>query len=90
MHDIDRVAHIQPLPQPARARRPRVEMKSLPLVLRAERPHRIGRHCYGRRNFGQEPAVRPPEPERFISLPLDVIPLLVNRAVMPATEQREI
>src|SRR3972149_149279 len=39
---------------------------------------------------GRGPAVRPPEPERAVGLPIDLVPLLVNRAVVPATEQREV
>jgi len=44
MQDIERVAQIQALAQPGRARRPRVQAESLRVVLRAERLDRIVRH----------------------------------------------
>ena len=51
---------------------------------------RIGGHRGRRRHVGQRPAVRSPELERAVGLSLDLIALLVHRAVVPATEQREV
>jgi hypothetical protein len=48
----------------------------------------IGGHWYLRRDVGKEPATGSPEPELAVGEPLDVISLLVHRAVMPATEGR--
>ena len=67
-----------------------MEAEPLRVVLRPEGPHRIGGHRGRRRHLGQGPAVRPPEPERAVGLPIDLVALLVNRAVVPATEQGEV
>ncbi len=40
--------------------------------------------------LGQEPAVRPPEMKRAVRLSLDPVAFFVDRAVVPATEEREI
>ena len=86
MQDVDRPAHIQALPQPAWACRPSVEAQPLRLVPRPEGLDRISGHRRGRRDIGQEPAVRPLERERAVGLSIDLVALLVDRAVVPATE----
>jgi hypothetical protein len=90
MQDVDRPAEIQPFPQPERARRPRMELKPLRLVLHPEGLDDIGGHCGWRRDIGKRSAVRAPEPERSVGLSIDLIALLVDRAVMPATEQGQV
>ncbi len=50
----------------------------------------IGGYRSGRRHLGQEPPVRAPEPEFAVGLSIHLVALLVDRAVVPATEQREI
>ena len=57
---------------------------------RAEGLDRIGGHWDRSGHLGQEPAIRPPERQRAVGLSIDVIALLVHRAVVPATEQREV
>jgi hypothetical protein len=90
MQHVDRPAHVQALPEPARARRPRVETEPLRVMLLTERLDRIGGHRRRQRDVGQEPAIRPAEAERAVGLSIDLITLLVDGAVVPATEQREI
>jgi len=90
MQDVDRPAHIEALPQPPRARRPRVHAQPLRIVPLSERLDWIGGHGGRGRDLGQELAVRPPEPERAIGLSIELIALLVDRAVVPATEQRKV
>jgi hypothetical protein len=90
MQDIDRPAHIEAFPQPSRARRPRMQMKALPVVLRSKDLDRVTRHGHGWWGLGQEPAIRPTEPKRAVRLSIDAIALLVERTVMPATQQREV
>ena len=90
MQDVDRPAQIQTLPQPARACRPRVKAEPLRVVLLSEGLDRIRRHRRGRRDIRQGPAVRPPEPERAVGLAIYLVALLVYRAMVPATEQREV
>jgi len=68
MQDGDRPAEIQALAQPQRARRPRVQSKSLCVVPRPEGLNRISGHRERRRDVGQQAAVRPPEPERAVGL----------------------
>ena len=90
MQDVECVAQIQALTQPGRARRPRVQAESLRVVLRPERLDRIRGHRGWRRDVGEQLAVRSPELKRAVGLSLDLIALLVHRAVMSATEQREV
>ncbi len=90
MQNVDRPAHIQTFPQPARACRPRVEAEALSVVPRPEGLDRIGGHRDRRRDLGQRPAVRPPERERAVGLWIDRVALLVDRAVVAATEEREV
>ena len=90
MQDVDRVAHIQALPQPGRAGRPRVQAEPLRVVLRSKGLDRIGRHSRRGRDLGKQPAVRSPEAERAVRLSIDLIALLVYRPVVPATEHGEV
>jgi len=90
MQDADRPAEVQALPRPGRARRARVESQPLRGVPPPEGLDRIVRHCGRSRNLGQEPAVRSPEPERAVGLTIDLVALLVDRAVVAATEEREV
>jgi hypothetical protein len=90
MQDVDRPADVEALPQPARAGRPRVEAQALRDVPCSKNLHRVGGHRGRGRYLGQRPAGRPPELERAIGLSIDLVALLVDRAVVPATEQREV
>jgi hypothetical protein len=90
MQDVDRIADIQAIARPARHRRPRVNVEPLNVVRRQQRVDGIARHHGGRRNVRQWPAVRSPEAELSISLSLHLITLFVHRAMMAATQQREI
>jgi hypothetical protein len=90
MQDIDRPADIEALPQPARARRPRVETQSLRVVPRAKRSHRIRPYRGRRRDLGEGPTVRPSEAERAVGLVIHLVTLLVDRAMVPATQERRL
>ena len=61
MQDVDRPAHVQALPEPARARCPRVEAQPLRVVLRAEGLDRIG----GDQNTAGSGRPQAPERERI-------------------------
>ncbi|PYM87144.1 MAG: hypothetical protein DME13_07165 [Candidatus Rokuibacteriota bacterium] len=67
-----------------------MKVEPLSVVRREQRVDGIARHGRGRRNVRQWSAVRSPEAELSISLPLHLITVFVHRAVMPATQQREI
>ncbi len=67
-----------------------MEPDPLRLVPRPQGPNRIGRHRRWRWDLGQGPTVRPPEPQRVVGQSLELISLLVDRAMVAATEQREI
>ncbi len=90
MQDIDHPAQIQALPQPARARRPRVQAEPLCVVPRPERLNRIGGYCGRRRDLRKGPAIWSPEPERAVRLSIDLVALLVDSAMVPTTQQREV
>jgi len=86
MQHVDRPPHIEALPQPGRACRPRVETEPLRVVSRAENLDRIGGHRGRGRDLGEQPSVRPPELERAVGLSIDLIALFVNSAVVPAAQ----
>ena len=90
VQDVDRPAHVQAFPQPTRHRRACVDPQPLRLVPRAQNVDGIVRHVWPSRNFGQRPAVRAPELELAVGLSLHLVTLLVHRAVMAATEQRQV
>jgi len=86
MQNVDRPSHVQPFPEPARARCPRIEAKAVRLVTRPERLHGISRHRSGRRRLGEWAAIRPPEPERSVGPAGDLVAFLVHGPVMPTAE----
>jgi len=90
VQDVDRPTHVQTLPEPAGARRPRIETKALRVVTRSERLDGITGHRNGHWHIRQWAAVRTPELERAVGPACDLEALLVHRAVMPATEQRQV
>src|SRR5262245_11050491 len=90
MQDIDGPDDIEALPQPARRGRPRIKVKPLRLVLGLERPDRVGGHRVGWRDVREEPPIRPQEPKVAVGLTRDLVSLLMHRAVVTATKQREV
>ena len=63
---------------------------SLRVVSGSEDLHGIAEHLRRRRNLGQKPAVRAAEAKLAVGLSIELITLLVNGAVVPATEQGEV
>ncbi len=59
-------------------------------MLLTEGLDRIGGDRGRLRHVGQGPAIGPPEAKRAVGLSIHLIPLLVHRAVVPATQQREV
>src|SRR5262249_22809953 len=59
-------------------------------MLRAQRLHRVCGNRDERRDFGHVLSVRPPEPERAVGVAFDLKTLLVHRAVMSTTQERQI
>src|SRR5213593_247114 len=90
MQHTNRPPEFEALAQPARHRRPRVNVNTLRLVPLAENSHRIGWNRRWRWDLAQELAARSTEAERSVGVSSDLISLLVNRAVVATTEQGEI
>ena len=90
MQHVDRPAHIQPFPEPAGACRSRSEAQAVGVVTRPERPDGIPRHRSRQRHLGQRVAIGPLEPESPVRPARDVKSLLVDSAVVPTAQQREI
>ena len=88
--DVDGPAHVEALAQPARARRPRVQVEPRALVACSERPDGIVGDRQRGRDVGQRSSVRSPEPQLAVGLPFHLISLLVDSAVMAPTEEREV
>jgi len=64
--------------------------KPLRIVPRSDDFHGIVGHLVRKRNLGENPPVRTPEVELAVRLSLHLVALFVDRAVVAATEQREI
>ena len=90
VQDVDRQAYVQAFPQPTRHRRPRVDPKPLRLVPRSQDVDGIVRHAGRRRDVGELPSVRAPKFELAVGQSFHLISLFVNRAMVPATEQRQV
>ena len=90
MQDVDRIAHVEALSQPARHRSARVEAQPLRGVARAEHLHRIAGDLARRRDFGQQLAVRAAEGQLAVGLALQVVAALVHGPVVAQTQQGEI
>ena len=90
VQDVDRIAHIQALSQPPRARCALVQLQSRGVVRCPQCPHRIGGHRDWKRDIGQGAAVRPPEAEGAVGLSINALAFFVDRAVVSPTEHREI
>jgi len=54
-------------------------------VSRSQKLHGIAEHLGRSRDLGQNPAVRAAEAKLAVRLSIELIPLLVNRAMVPAT-----
>jgi hypothetical protein len=90
MQDVDGPSQVQPLAEPTRARRPRSEAKAMRGVAGAECRDGISGHHGRCRHLGQRVSIGPSELERPVGPARDLEALLVHRAMMPATEQREV
>jgi hypothetical protein len=90
MQDVERPPDVETLAEPARHCGRRVQDKSLGLVPRPEALHGVGGYGARRRDVGQAPAVRPLELKCAVGPSLDVVALLVDCAMVPATEQGEV
>ena len=67
-----------------------MEIEPVRFVLRPEHLHRIDGHFGRRGDLGKEPAIRPAEAQRAVRLPVDLVALLVDGAVVPAAERGEV
>src|SRR5438093_374265 len=90
VQDVDRPAYVQAFPQPTRHRRACVDPKPLRRVPRSQNVGGIVRHVWRRRDFGQWPAVRAQESQFAVGQSLHLITLLVHRAMVAPTEQRQV
>jgi hypothetical protein len=90
MQDVDRPPHVQALSEPARARRPSVEMKALRFMGYSKGLDGLLGHRGRRRHLRQRPAIRPPESQRPVGPTRDLVTLLVHGPMMPPAEQREV
>ena len=90
MQDVDRVDHVEPLPEPARARRVGIQVETAGLVLRSQRVDGIGRNRGSGRRLGQEPAVRSKELKIAVRPPDHAEALFMDGAMVLATERGQV
>src|ERR671918_807502 len=90
MQDVDRPGNVEALPLPPRRRGVRVQNQPLRVVPRSEDLDGIAGYLGGRRDFGQSPAVGAAKPKLTVRLSIELVPLLVDRTVVAATEHGEV
>lgn len=90
MQDVDRPADVQSLAEPARARGARVKMETCRRAARSELFDGIVGSRGRRRDIRQRSAVGSSEPESAVGQAFQLESLLVDGAVVPATEHREV
>ena len=90
MKDIDRVTEIERLTSPVRYGRLRVQRQAILLVPCAQHRYGIRRYRGWQRHFVHDSPIGPPELKRTVRLALEVKSLLLDRAMVPATQKREI
>jgi hypothetical protein len=86
MKDVDGPTHVQALAQPARHGGECVHNKLLRVVPRTENIDRIVGYSGRNRDLGQDLAVRTAEPKLPIRLSIEPIALLMDGAMVSATE----
>jgi hypothetical protein len=90
MQDVDCIAEVERLPQPARGRGVCVQDKPLRLVPCTKGSDGIGGYLGRRRDVGQQPAIRAMEVKLTVRLSVERESLLMDSAMVAATEQGEI
>ena len=90
MQDVDRITDVQTLPHPTWGGDPRLYHKAFRVVTREQDFHGIAGHFRSSRDLRQQAAVRTAEPKVAIGLPIDLVPLLVNGAMVTTTEHGEV
>src|SRR6266446_8389343 len=90
MQDVDRPSHVDAFSEPEVAPRLFVQAKAPRVVRRPQRLDGICRNRGGWRYLRQQPAIGPPEPQRPVRLPRDLVALLVYCPLMLSTEEEEI
>jgi hypothetical protein len=90
VQDVDRIANIQPFTQPTRTRCSGVDVEASGHVLRLEGTYGVIGHRRRNRNIGKQSPIGPPELQRAGSVSIDPKTLLVDSAMMAATQQREV
>jgi len=90
VQDVDRPADVQALPQPTRGCGPRVQDKPFRIVPRSQDSSGIAGHLRSTRDLRQKLAVRAAEAKLAVGLSIELVALLVNGAMVAATEQGQI
>jgi hypothetical protein len=67
-----------------------MEIEPVRLVPRSEHLHRINGHFGWWGDLWNEPTIRSAEAQRTVRLPVDLVALLVDGTVVPATERGEV
>jgi hypothetical protein len=67
-----------------------VRVKPIRVVLRSQDLHGVSEHLGRSRDLGQNPAVWAAEPKLAVRLSIGLVALLMDRAMVPATQQGEI
>ena len=87
---VDRVAQVEALSEPVGACRARGEAQALRGVIGTENFDGVFWYRNRRRHVRQQAAVRPQEAEGAVGPARDLIPLLVDRAMVPTTEEGDV
>jgi gamma-glutamyltranspeptidase/glutathione hydrolase len=88
VHDVDRVAQVQPLATPVWCERVGVDVDAAGGGGGAESRHGIAGELRSRRHLRQDPTAGMPKFQLSVAQALDLKPLLVHRSMVSPTEQR--
>jgi hypothetical protein len=89
VQDIDRITDVQALSHPTWGGS-RLYHNPFRVAARSQDFHGIAGHFRSSRDLRQQPAVRTAEPQVAIGLPIDLVPLLVNGAMVATAEHSEV
>jgi hypothetical protein len=90
VQDVNGPSDIEPFSPPARCRGVRVHVQSVRSMLHSEISHWIVRRLGRWRNVRDEATIRPAESQLAIRVAIDLVALLVDSAVVTATQHDQI
>jgi hypothetical protein len=90
MQDVDRVSDVETLPEPSGRTAVRANRDTFLIVPCSQHAGGMVWDSGGDRHFGKNLTIRTAEAQLAVRLAIDSIAFLVNRPMMPATQERQV